>query len=293
MAKVTSLGYRPDQHREAPNNSEGKTEVSFFEVLANMQNRVKELLAAGKVAIGAQLRFGSPAIAELFARAGFDYIIPDCEHAPQTTIGVQAQLQAIAGTGAVPIVRVLKNDPDTMRPFLDMGALGILAPFVNTGNDARLGARALRYPPRGTRGFGPSRAAGYGLDDNYLAQADDCMIYLPIIEDAEAVENIDEILATEGVDSFIIGPADLSISLGAPMDFGHTKFKDAIRTIIKAAQGLSKPMGTAVYGGDIFNRDTYKRLIDEGFTLLLVGGDEWMLSWACKKLIDCVSCFKA
>ena len=253
-----------------------------------MGNRLKELLGQGKIALGAQLRFGSPAIAELFAVAGFDFLVFDAEHAPQTPVGVQAQLQAMSSTDATPVVRPPKNDPDLMRPYLDMGALGFLVPFVNTPEEARTGARALRYPPKGTRGAGPSRAWRYGFNRDYLKHADESMIYMPIIEDAVAVRNIDEILAVEGVDSFVIGVWDLSISLGVPMELNHPKVKDAIGTVIKAAQRAGKPMGTGIYGGDMFNPDTYRRFVDEGFALLLVGGDEWMLSHSCTRLLETV-----
>ena len=254
-----------------------------------MRNRMKEQLQAGKVVLGAQLRFGSPAIAELFGHAGFDYVIFDSEHAPQTPVGIQQQIQAVAATPATPIVRISKNDPDLMRPYLDMGALGMLVPFINTAEDARLGARALRYPPVGTRGYGPSRASRYGFDPDYFKTADEHMVYLPIIEDQRAVQNIDALLAVEEVDSFVIGPVDLSISLGVPMQFTHPKFQEAVRTVIKAAQASGTPMGTAIYGGDMFNPDTYKQFVDQGFTLLLIGGDEWMLNYGCKKLIECVA----
>jgi len=254
-----------------------------------MENRLKKLLQQGKIAIGAQLRFGSPAIAELFGLAGFDYIVIDSEHAPQTPVGVQAQLQAIGCTKATGIVRILKNDPDLMRPFLDMGAQGFLTPFVNSGEEAKLGVSAVRYPPAGSRGWGPARASQYGYETQYYSKANDSIVYLPIIEDVKAIKNIDQILSVDGVDSFIIGPVDLSLSLGVPMDFTNPKFKDTIKVVIKAAQSLKKPMGTAIYGGDMFNTDTYKRFVDEGFTLLLIGGDEWMLNSSCLKVIDCIS----
>ena len=251
-----------------------------------MTNRMKDLLRAGKTAIGAQLRFGSPAIAELFGHAGFDYVVLDSEHAPQTPVGIQHQIMALAATPATPIVRVRVNDPDLVRPLLDMGAAGTLVPFVNSADDAARGARALRYPPKGTRGYGPSRAARYGFDAGYFASADDAMVFLPIIEDERAVKNIDEILAVPGVDSFIIGPVDLSISLGVPMQYDSARFRDAVRTIVAAGRAARVPMGTAVYGGDMFAPDTYRRFADQGFTLLLAGGDEWMLQSSCRRLLD-------
>ncbi len=254
-----------------------------------MKNLMKEKLVAGKVVLGAQLRFGSPAIAELFGHAGFDYVVFDSEHAPQTPVGIQQQIQALAVTPATPIVRMLKNDPDLMRPYLDMGAGGVLVPFVNTAGQARLGAQALRYPPLGTRGYGPARASRFGFDPGYFETANANMVYLPIIEHEEAVRNCEALLAVEGVDSFIIGPVDLSISLGVPMQFDHPKFKTAVQEIVRAAHAARKPLGTSIYGGDMYNPDTYRRFLDQGFTLLLVGGDEWMLHDSCRRLVDCVT----
>src|SRR3989304_799190 len=151
-----------------------------------MKNRVRELFQAGKIAVGAQLRFGSPVI--------------DTEHAPQTPRSVQGQLQAAGCTNTTPLVRLARNDPDLIKLYLDMGAMGVVAPFVNRVDEAATGAQACRYPPVGTRGWGPSRAGGYGLHaQRYTEEINDCVLYIPIIESAEAVANIDSILAVDGV----------------------------------------------------------------------------------------------
>jgi 2-keto-3-deoxy-L-rhamnonate aldolase RhmA len=256
---------------------------------ATMKNRTKELLFDGKVAIGLQHRMGSPGIIEMFAHAGFcDFMMVDCEHAPQTPVGVQAQFQAMNASDATPIVRLPSSDPDLIRIYLDMGALGIFAPFITTAEKARLGAEAIRYPPVGTRGFGPARASKYGLDANYLEKANDEMLYIANIEHEDAIRNIDEILEVPGVDSFIIGPADLSISLGIPMEFEHPKFLDAIKTVLKAAERQETVAGTAVYG-DEANPDVFKQFIDQGFRLLLSAGDEWILAGACEQISDVFS----
>jgi 2-keto-3-deoxy-L-rhamnonate aldolase RhmA len=255
----------------------------------SMENRAKKKLLAGEVVLGAQLRFGSPGIAELFGNAGFDYLVIDSEHAPQTPVGIQHQIQAMGSTRATPIARTASNDPNLMRPLLDMGALGVLVPFINTADEARVGAQALRYPPNGTRGYGPSRASRYGFETDYATKADAQMLYLPIIEDARAVKNLEEILAVGGVDSFVIGAVDLSFSLGCPFDYEHPKFREAEREIVRTGRASGKPMGTAIYGGDLSRPDTFQRFVDLGFTLLLVGGDEWMLQSSCKALIECAS----
>lgn len=247
-----------------------------------MKNRTKRLLQAGKVAVGVQQRLGSPAIAEMFAHAGFcDFIMIDGEHAPQTPAGVQAQFQAMGCSDATPIARLASSDPDMIRVYLDMGALGIFVPFVTTADRARLGAEAMRYPPAGIRGFGPSRASKYGLDADYFKQANEEMLYLANIEDEEAIRNIDEILEVPGVDSFVIGPCDLSISLGIPMEFEHPKFVDAVKTVLKSADSHRTPAGSAVYG-DSTDPDNIKRLIDQGFRLILAAGDEWLLAQSCR-----------
>jgi len=252
---------------------------------------MKERLASGKVVIGANLRFGSSAIAELFGHAGFDFIVIDGEHGPQTPVGIQYQIQALAATQATPIVRLLKNDPESMRPYLDMGAGGVLVPMVTTGEEARLGAGGLRYPPAGTRGWGPSRAAKFGFEPYDFATAHQSLVYLPIIEDERAVRNIDQILAVEGVDSLLIGPGDLSISLGVPLQLNHRKVQDAIRTVVKAGQAAKKPLGTAVYL-DMFDPDTYRRLVDQGFTLLMIDGDGPMLTHGCRKVMEAAAPIK-
>jgi len=250
---------------------------------------MKTLLDNGEIAVGVQLRFGSPAIAELYARAGLDFIILDCEHAPQTSVGVQAQIQGIGCTDATPVVRVSQNDPDLFRVYLDMGAPAVFAPFINTAEQARLGAEALRYPPSGTRGYGPARASEYGFDAGYFKEANDNMLYLANIEHEDAVRNIDEILAVEGLDSFSIGPCDLSISMGIPMDLENPRFKDAVKTILRAAEQAGKPAGTGLYGGDFGDPDSYRRVIDMGFSWILIDGDEWMLKACCQRAMDAVS----
>ncbi len=156
---------------------------------AVLKNRLKDLLDTGKPAFGIQLRFGSPAIAELVGLAGFDWVLIDTEHAPQTPVTVQTQLQAIGCTPATPIVRLAKNDADLIKLYLDMGAMGIAAPFISTPEEAKLGADACRYPPRGTRGWGPHRAGGYGLhEEAYTTAIDDAVMYLPIVETAESIK---------------------------------------------------------------------------------------------------------
>jgi 2-dehydro-3-deoxyglucarate aldolase len=249
-----------------------------------VKNRLKQLLNAGEPALGAQLRFGSPAIAELFGAAGFDFVIIDGEHAPQSPAGIQAQMQGLASTRAAPLVRPGQNDPDLIRLYLDMGAAGVVVPFISTAEQAAVGARACRYPPAGNRGFGPSRAARYGFDDDYFQQANDNVVYLPLIETADAVDNIGEILAVDGVDAYIVGEYDLSISLGIPLGFDRPEFKDALRRVPEAGAEAGVPGVAALDAADA-TAEGFGRHRRQGTTLFLVDGDEWMLHAATRAVV--------
>jgi len=252
-----------------------------------MSNRFKELLDAGKPAIGSQLRFGNPAIAEMFGHAGFDWLLLDSEHAPQTPSGIQAQLQAIGNTPATPIMRLPSINSEQIRLYLDMGAMGLAAAFVNTSEEAEFGARLCKYPPHGIRGWGPHRAAHYGLmgNDQYQRQVADKVMFIPIIETAEAVDNIETIMAVDGVDTILIGPADLSISLGSPFDFTCQNYRDAQRKVIDACRLAGKPAGTAMLGSP-FDPEILQSHLDLGFSVVMVGGDEWFLTGACGMVKD-------
>ena len=250
-----------------------------------MENHLKDVLAAGQVALGAQLRYGSAAIAEAFGHAGFDFLVIDGEHGPQNPVSVQAQLQGIGCTGATPIARLVANDPDQIRLHLDLGAAGIVVPFLNTADQATVGARACRYPPVGTRGIGASRAARFGFDPDYIDQANDRVMYLPIIETAEAVANIEQIVAVDGVDSFFVGPADLTVSLGIPFQIEHRDYLDALRVVVRAAEAAGKPAGIGV-PGDVTKVENLKRCVDTGFRLLLAGGDEPVIKKGCDDVLN-------
>ena len=250
-----------------------------------MKQTLRQRLVAGERLIGGQLRFGTPAIAELFGHAGYDFLVIDGEHAPQTPVGVQTQLQAAGCTRTTPLVRLGRTDPDEMRLYLDMGAKGIVVPVIRTAAQARAGAEACRYPPRGTRSYGPARGAAYGFDPGHYPEFDEEVVFVPIIETTEALQDLDEILAVDGLDSFIVGLCDLSFALGIPMELDHPRMHDAVREIAGAATRAGKPAGMGV-PGDPSDPRTYQPYIDMGYTLFLAGGDEWMLKAACEAGIN-------
>jgi 4-hydroxy-2-oxoheptanedioate aldolase len=151
--------------------------------------------------------------AEVMARQGFDALCVDMQHGTADMSDVWPLLQAISQTETVPVVRVPWNDPATIMKALDLGAYGIIVPLVNTAEDAAKAVAASRYPPVGMRSSGPVRAVHYGGAD-YVAQANDEIVVMAMIETKEGLANLDAICATPGLDAVYIGPADLSFALG-------------------------------------------------------------------------------
>lgn len=231
---------------------------------------LKVKMRRGEACLGAQIALIDPAVAEIFGRAGFDWLVIDTEHSPTNTIVVREMLQAAEHTPAVALARPLRLDPDEIRRFLDLGSPGVLCPFINNGDEARRLVQACRYPPAGIRGWGPRRAGVYGFDaDEYMAAANSAMLCISIIESRAAVENIEAIVATDGIDGVTVGPMDLSISLGCFKDFQSSTYTDGVEQVRIACKKYKKAMGSAAY-----SLDHAKELVKLGDILLLVGGDD-------------------
>ena len=228
-------------------------------------NHIEQLrarLESGAVAIGTAVTFADAAISELSAEAGYDFVWIDTEHAPFDLNTVLQHVVACRGTGAAPFVRVLKNDADIIKPVLDLAPAGIVVPRVNSAAEARAAVAACRYPPGGIRGFGPRRGARFGATSQpaYLAEVASEPILAVQVEHIEAVENIDEILAVEGVDIICIGPNDLSGSLGK---LGQIDDPDVVAAIEGVADKVSRTrhiLGTSTF----YSPETFARWMDLG-----------------------------
>lgn len=195
--------------------------------------RFKEQIRRGEVRFGVQIGLSDPAVIEILARAGYDWLLVDTEHAASSTTSVQAMLQAGGQTDALVLARGLRLDSDEIRRYLDIGSPGIVCPFINSAEDAQKLVSACRYPPQGTRGYGPRRAGVFGFDAaEYFQAANEAMLCIPIIESQEAIENIETIVATDGIDMVLIGPVDLSISLGVFMQYEHPTYLEAVDKVI-------------------------------------------------------------
>lgn len=163
-------------------------------------NRVKEMLQQGKVTIGPIIQIPSAPVAALLSRSGFDWLWIDMEHGAITVETAQLMIDATKGTSSVPLVRIAWNHHWLAKPILDAGAMGVITPFVNSKEEAAASISALRYPPDGVRGFGPTFAATrWGLSvPEYVKAANREILAIIQIEDIAAVNNIDEILSTPG-----------------------------------------------------------------------------------------------
>ena len=178
-------------------------------------NQVREKLRAGKTSLGCFVGLGSPNAAELLAHAGFEWLIIETEHSALDSAEIEHMLMAINGAEAVPIVRVPSADPVYIQRALDFGAMGIMVPMVKTVEEAQAVVRATRYPPAGTRGYNPLRAAHYSFDSkDYFYRANDNLLVALILETKEAVQSLEAIASVPGVDVLFLGPFDLCLSLG-------------------------------------------------------------------------------
>jgi 4-hydroxy-2-oxoheptanedioate aldolase len=244
--------------------------------------RFKDKIKSGKACLGAQISMTDPAIVEILARAGYDWLVIDTEHSAHNTASMLASLQAACHTESVVLARPLRLDNDEIRRFLDLGAQGVLCPFVNTGEEAQQFVCACQYPPAGIRGYGPRRAGAYGFDaDEYFKNANDSIICIPIIESQLAVENIDAIVGRDGIDGVTIGPMDLSISLGVFKQFDHPKYLAAVQKVTDACHKFGKAMGTGCY-----SLDHAKRCVEARDVLVLAGGDESLLATESRRWIE-------
>ena len=177
-----------------------------------MKNILKEKLKKGQAVIGTFISLGHPDVTELLSRLGFDWLLIDGEHSPIGLETMQVMMQAMNGSNCTPIVRPQWNDMVIIKRILDIGAHGVLVPWVNTKEEAEYAVSACKYPPKGLRGWGPRRAGLF--DPDYLQTANDEILVIVQIETKEAVSNVDDILSVEGIDACFIGPYDLSLSFG-------------------------------------------------------------------------------
>ena len=245
----------------------------------NITNPVRKALLERTPTFGSWIQIGPyPALAEILANAGYDWLGVDCEHSDIDIEGFTALARGMYGRGALPLARVWENDTLAIRQVLDAGAQGVIVPLVNSAEEAKKAVAAAKYPPLGVRGFCFSRMNEYGTKfDEYATSANDNIAVVVMIESKQAVENIDEILAVDGVDGVFIGPYDMSGSYGLIGQTSHPVIKDACKKVVEACQRHGKAAGLHLVKPDA---GSIAKTIADGFTFIALGVDMVFLQQA-------------
>lgn len=245
-----------------------------------MTNRWDRLLQ-GDTIMGSFVSTGYPVNIELMGLAGFDYLIIDLEHGMGSERDVLSQLHALEHTSAVPVVRVESHEKQRVHRLLDLGVQGIMFPRVETAAEARACVAAMHYPPDGVRGVATIvRAAGYGSHfPEYRSASKTNLLTILQIESAEAVRNVEEIAAVDGVGVLYVGPMDLSTSLGIFRQYDHPLFIEALEKTLAAAARHNRAAGILLP-----SVDTTRHYRNLGFRFLTAGTDVLLLKTAAKQL---------
>jgi 2-dehydro-3-deoxyglucarate aldolase len=241
---------------------------------------LKSKLARNALTIGSWVTLGHPSIAEIMAAAGFDWLVLDMEHSVLELSEVQMLIQVLDGQRCPAIVRLTSNDPDQIKRVMDAGATGVMVPMVKNAEDAQAAVQAVYYPPRGRRGVGLARAQGYGARfQQYRNWLDNNAVVVVMIEHIDAVNAIDSILSVPGIDAYIIGPYDLSGSMGHPGELDYPEVRTAIERVLEAGRRAGKAGGIHVVEPD---PNLLRRNIEAGFSFLGYGLDIRILDSLCR-----------
>lgn len=250
---------------------------------------LKEKINKNRVTIGSWITVAHPSVVDVMSSAGFEWLVVDIEH---TSIGLDSLhvlISQIQANGAKALVRVSKNEEVIIKRVLDIGAEGIIVPMINNREDAERAINYAKYPPKGKRGVGLFRAQGYGFDfEKYKKWVDEDLDIIAQIEHIEAVNNIESILDVDDLDGIIIGPYDLSGSLGYPGEYNKSIVQNAIRKVVKASRKYNKNLGFHIIDPDPV------QLIDkikEGYNFLAFSVDFLYLGEMARREMGVVSEF--
>jgi 4-hydroxy-2-oxoheptanedioate aldolase len=227
-------------------------------------NPLRQAFSDGRPVIGTWSEIPHPFVAELLARAGFDFVAIDWQHGLHDFRDLLAVVHAVSSAGAVPIVRVPVNAEWAIQKALDAGAFGVIVPLVGSAAEAERAARACRYPPLGIRSYGPIRASSAITADPATVNRE--VLCIPMIETAAGIESIEAIARTDGVDALIVGPYDLSLSMQLPL--GSDDVQPSVDRVLSAGRSAGIPVGR--------HFDTADRAPDgfaAGFAFIAIGTD--------------------
>ena len=240
-----------------------------------MNNSLKDKLRSNKLTVGSWITLGHPSVAEILSTAGYDWLVVDMEH---TTISIEQAgdlIRVIDLCGVAPLVRLTSNQPDQIKRVMDAGAHGIVVPMVNSVDDAVRAVAATRYAPQGIRGVGLARAQKYGSGfTDYFEWQKDGPVVIVQIEHKDALDHLEAIFSVTGLDGFIIGPYDLSCSMGIPGEFERPEFKTAMNQILTTGLRMKFPAGLHIVEPD---PSRLRQVIDEGYRFIAYSVDMRML----------------
>lgn len=243
-----------------------------------------------ELSVGSWIQLGHPAVAEIMASAGFDWLAIDLEHSMIDLRETEELIRVIDLKGVVPLVRLASNNPEQIKRVMDAGAHGIIVPMVNACDEAEAAVAAVKYPPEGRRSIGLARAQGYGprFQQYFEWQRENSLVIVQI-EHIDAVDNLESILSVAGVDGYIVGPYDLSGSLGIPGEFEAPKYLQALERILKVSQEMDMPGGVHVVEPD---PKQLKARIEEGHKFIAYGVDTRMLDTVCRAGLESIKNMK-
>lgn len=242
---------------------------------------LKDKLKKNELTVGSWVTLGHPAIIEIMAGAGFDWFAVDLEHSMIGMREASDLIRTIDLLGLPALIRVGSCDPDQIKRVMDAGAAGVIVPMVNSCEEAERAVKAVKYPPWGERGVGLARAQGYGFAfEKYAASINERSIVIAQIEHVKAMDDLEGILTTEGIDGSMIGPYDLSSSIGVPGQFDDPGVVRLIETYKRISAQCGKPAGIHVVQPD--PRVALGKII-EGYRFIAFGVDFLFLGGACRE----------
>lgn len=236
-------------------------------------NRLREVMASGAPAVSAWVSVDSPYLAEVQSYCGYDAVTIDLQHGMFGLDSAITLLQAVSAGRAVPMARCPSHDASTIGKLLDAGAYGIICPGVDTAAQATTFVQACRYPPTGTRSFGPSRGLLYGGPD-YVAHADETILTWAMVESVQSLDNLQAILETPGLDGVYVGPSDLALSLGEVPGQAQPSAR-----VAHALARIAESTRVAGRWAGVFCADPYvaRQMIEMGYHLVTPGNDVGVL----------------
>lgn len=254
------------------------------------RSELKKSLQERQRLFGGWVSFSHPSISEIFAQAGFDFIAIDMEHSTISVEQAQRIIAACQSGGTLCLPRPVSHSNDWIKPLLDSGADGLIVQMVNTPQEVERIIQHVKFPPLGSRSYGVNRAHNYGLNfDHYVNKWNESSSVIIQVESIQAIENIEKLLEFDEIDGVMIGPYDISGSLGVPGETSHQLVIEATRKVIEVCEKYGKSCGTQIENP---TEENVKAIFDLGYTFGILGSDLFILSAWIKKVQDIIDCMR-